>query len=61
MKIQLIEMKITLDDGEVVEGVLGPDVSSRWGNDLPHLAACVTPMTAMFDALADDGLWAEED
>ena len=62
MRIQTIEMKITLDDGTVVEGSIDAEYGSqRWGADLPHLAACVRPMEAMEDALREEGHFCDDD
>lgn len=51
--IQEILVTIILDDGERVQGSISAEGSSRWGNDVPHLGACVEPMEAMRAAVAD--------
>lgn len=61
MRIQHIELKIALEDGSVVEGILSPEADQRWGADLPHLAACVRPMEDMAEALVDNDHWVRED
>ena len=61
MRIRHIEVKITLEDGDVVEGILSPEGDQRWGADLPHLAACVQPMEDMADALNDNDHWVREE
>jgi hypothetical protein len=61
MRISHIEMTITLEDGQIVQGFLGPDSDSRWGNDIDHLGAAVAPMEAMSAALHDDDLWVADD
>lgn len=60
MRIQHVELKITLDDGTVVEGIMSPEGDQRWGADLPHLGACVAPMSAMSDALSENGHWVRD-
>lgn len=61
MRLLHIELKLYLDDGQVVEGLIGRDGDQRWGNDIPHLAACVEPMEAMATALNEGGYWKPED
>jgi hypothetical protein len=61
MRISHIEMTITLEDGQTVQGFIGPESDSRWGNDVMHLGAAVAPMEAMAAALHDEDLWIKED
>lgn len=61
IRIRHIDLKITLEDGEEVLGILSPEGSQRWGGDMAHIAACVDPMAAMTEALRDGGHFAEED
>lgn len=53
MAIREILVTIVLADGERVQGSITAEGSSRWGADVPHLGACVEPMEAMQEAVAD--------
>jgi len=61
MRISHIEMTITLEDGQTVQGLISPEGESRWGNDIPHLAAVVIPMEAMAAALQENDAWEREE
>lgn len=60
IRIREIRLTLTLEDGQTVEGSLSPGGDMRWGNDLPHLAACVAPMEAMQAALFESGCYVGE-
>lgn len=61
MRIKHIEMTITLEDGQTVQGIISPEGDSRWGADLIHLGAAVVPMEAMAAALHENDAWERDE
>ena len=51
--IKEIICTIVLANGERVQGSISSEGTSRWGAEKADLAACVEPMQAMWEAVAD--------
>lgn len=47
MRIAYISMMITLEDGQVVAGMISRSQSLRWLSDQAHQDSCAEPMAAM--------------
>jgi len=48
-----VEGKITLENGETVDFLLGRNSDARWGNTIEMVGHAVAPCQAMWDALED--------
>ncbi len=57
--IEKVEGKVTFTDGETVEFNLSADGATRWGNTREILGRAVLPTDEMFEAIANEELFAD--